>query len=176
MIQKRTTTLLSGHPNRSKWWWIGAILKSPSTGAALPGRVAEVSDLEDYREHLQDEDTPHDRQEKLRLEQNGHDRYGASQSERTRVAHEDLCGMRVEPKESEAATGQAERKHRQLPLRRAGRRGPDTRNCLRGPGDTRRPRTWTWAIAIRPAASPSSPSVRFTAFAVPEMTNPTNST
>ena len=38
MIQKRITTVDSCHPSRSKWWWIGAILKT-----RLPVSLKEVT-------------------------------------------------------------------------------------------------------------------------------------
>ena len=65
MIQKRTMTFDSSHPDSSKWWWIGAIRKTRRPVSL------KRADLEDDRQRLDHEEAADEDQQELLLDDHG---------------------------------------------------------------------------------------------------------
>src|SRR6185503_5924810 len=79
----------------------------------------EGGDLDDHRHPLEHEDAADDRQQQFLLDENGHGAERAAQGQRTDVAHENLGGITVVPKEAETGPGQRAAEDRQLARREA---------------------------------------------------------
>src|SRR5207247_3383395 len=63
----------------------------------------ERSDLDNYRQSFGYENTTDEDQKKLLLDNDGHCADGATQRERSHIAHEHFRAMRVVPKETQAS-------------------------------------------------------------------------
>src|SRR5436190_11537292 len=74
----------------------------------------ERSDLDKYRHSFGYENTTDEDQKKFLLDDDGHCADGATQRERSHIAHEHFSGMRVVPKETEACSNHRSAENRQL--------------------------------------------------------------
>ena len=79
----------------------------------LAGQL-ERPDLEDHGEGLEDEHTAHNRQQQFLLDENRNGSERAAERERPDIAHEDLRGIGVVPKEPEARADERSAENRQL--------------------------------------------------------------
>src|SRR5438067_10010519 len=76
-------------------------LKEPTPRAQPPLRQLEERDLERHRQSLYDIDAADENQNQLLLRQHADGADGPADGEAAYVAHEDLCGRRVVPKETQ---------------------------------------------------------------------------
>ena len=83
MIQSRTITVVSGQPESSKWWWIGAIRKSRFV------ETTEHHDLQNHRDGLHHEETTDDRQQEMRTGREG------ERGEATPIASDPVSPMKI---------------------------------------------------------------------------------
>ena len=174
MIQKRTMICGSGQPIFSKWWWIGAIRKMRLPRQLERRRPATITDSASTTKM-----PPTTSEQQLVLGERARPcRAPPPSGERADVAHEHLRRVGVEPEEAEARRRRARRRRpRARPRRRRTGSARYSASCRRrARRRTRRSAYVPAAIITGPIASPSRPSVRFTAFDAPTTTSAANGT